>query len=108
LTIDESLARRGAASSIDTAAKAATPGTVAQPAAQAPARVRPHTRLAAAPSAPPAPAPPDPPPTIQVSIGRVEVRAARQPEPAPRQARATSASMSLDEYLRQRNGGGAR
>lgn len=46
-------------------------------------------------------------PTIRVTIGRVEVRAVVQPAPdPPRAAPARSGSiLSLDEYLKQRNGG---
>ena len=46
-------------------------------------------------------------PTIRVTIGRVEVRAIVPPAPAPpRAAPARSGPMiSLDEYLKQRNGG---
>ena len=47
----------------------------------------------------------EPPPTIHVTIGRIEVRAAL---PAAPQARKTGRApvLTLDEYLRQRNGGG--
>jgi hypothetical protein len=79
------------------------PAPLARPATLAPIVVQPQVRRAAVlahESAPP------PAPTIQVTIGRVEVRAARQPEPAARQARGAAAAISLDEYLRQRNGGG--
>jgi hypothetical protein len=49
---------------------------------------------------------PDPPaPTIQVHIGRIEVRATPPlPQPAAK-PRPQPATTSLDEYLRQRNGG---
>jgi hypothetical protein len=45
-------------------------------------------------------------PSIQVSIGRIEVRLT-QPLSAPgrQPSRRTSAVMSLEEYLRQRDGG---
>jgi hypothetical protein len=43
-------------------------------------------------------------PTIQVTIGRVEIRATVAPTPA-RKPPAQAPVMSLDEYLRQRNGG---
>ena len=49
----------------------------------------------------------EPPPTIQVSIGRIEIKAT----PAPTQPRKTPIkppTMSLDEYLHRRNGGGNR
>ncbi|HZD11185.1 MAG TPA: hypothetical protein VE553_07570 [Candidatus Binatia bacterium] len=51
-------------------------------------------------------------PTINVTIGRIEVRAVPAPPPRPpvvrkasRQAPAQPSAMSLDEYLRRRNGG---
>lgn len=43
-------------------------------------------------------------PTINVTIGRVEVRATPAPAPAPRRAESASPRMSLDDYLRRRNG----
>jgi hypothetical protein len=46
------------------------------------------------------------PTTVQVTIGRIEVRAA--PAPPARRRRDTLATMSLEEYLRQRGGGGRR
>lgn len=49
-----------------------------------------------------------PAPTIQVSIGRIEVRATRPPAPALPRERTNPSVMSLDEYLRQRSGGGRR
>jgi hypothetical protein len=61
---------------------------------------------------PAAPAPakpgatPEPPPTIQVHIGRVEVRAIMSPAPPPRpKPPRRGPTLSLDEYLKQRNGG---
>jgi hypothetical protein len=45
-------------------------------------------------------------PTIKVTIGRIEVRAVTPPPvPAPRQRKKTQASLSLDDYLKQRAGG---
>lgn len=44
------------------------------------------------------------PPTIQVTIGRVEIRAMASPAPS-RKTSARSPAMSLEEYLKQRNGG---
>jgi len=44
------------------------------------------------------------PPTINVTIGRVEVRATQAPQPAQRRAESASPRMSLDDYLRRRNG----
>ena len=52
--------------------------------------------------------PVDETPTIHVKIGRVEVRAAGPPAPIskpPRNARSSAQKLSLDEYLKQRNGG---
>lgn len=43
-------------------------------------------------------------PTIQVTIGRIEVRATPPPPPAKKSAPATP-QLSLETYLRQRNGG---
>jgi hypothetical protein len=43
-------------------------------------------------------------PTIQVTIGRIEIRATTASTPA--QPRQTGPRLSLDEYLRRRNGGG--
>lgn len=45
-------------------------------------------------------------PTIHVSIGRVEIRAAHPVAALPRPKPAGPAPMSLDDYLRRRNGGG--
>jgi hypothetical protein len=45
-----------------------------------------------------------PPPTIEVTIGRIEVRAVTPPAPPPRQ-RHEPPRMSLDDYLRARDGG---
>lgn len=49
-----------------------------------------------------------PAPVVQVTIGRIEVRAATPPAPARQAPSRTSPSpsLSLDEYLRRRNGGG--
>lgn len=43
-------------------------------------------------------------PTVQVSIGRIEIRATASHAPS-RKASARSPAMSLNEYLKQRNGG---
>ncbi|MGH7495330.1 MAG: hypothetical protein ACREOO_23465 [bacterium] len=48
---------------------------------------------------------PKPAPTIQVTIGRIEVRAT-PPVTQPQRQRSAPQVMSLDEYLRQRAGGG--
>ncbi|RKH49017.1 hypothetical protein D7Y23_18330 [Corallococcus sp. AB050B] len=47
-----------------------------------------------------------PAPVVQVTIGRIEVRAVTPPAPARPAPARTSPSLSLDEYLRRRNGGG--
>jgi hypothetical protein len=44
------------------------------------------------------------PPTIQVTIGRVEVRASSPPPPPRPQSPRRSSSLSLNDYLQQRNG----
>lgn len=44
-----------------------------------------------------------PTPTIHVSIGRIEIRASQTNSPAPTKPRASN-GMSLDDYLKQRNG----
>jgi hypothetical protein len=44
-------------------------------------------------------------PIIHVTIGRIEVRATPAPAPAARPKSAPTSATSLDEYLRQRNGG---
>lgn len=72
------------------------------------AAIRPVARAAPAfsPSLPPAMAPP--PPTIHVTIGRVEIRAVTTSAPTARTTLpATSPKISLDDYLKQRNGGRA-
>lgn len=46
-----------------------------------------------------------PTPTIQVTIGRIEVRATVAAATPARKTPAKSPAMSLDEYLKQRNGG---
>jgi len=49
---------------------------------------------------------PTEPPVIKVTIGRIEVRAVTPPAPVPPQRiKQTSPVISLDEYLRLRNGG---
>jgi hypothetical protein len=49
---------------------------------------------------------PEPPaPTIQVHIGRIEVRATPPPPQPAAKSRPQPATTSLEEYLRQRNGG---
>jgi len=48
---------------------------------------------------------PTPAPTIQVTIGRIEIRASQSTEKSVAKPRAASTTMSLDDYLKQRNGG---
>jgi hypothetical protein len=47
------------------------------------------------------------PPTIQVRIGRIEVRAITAPPPPPSRSRSAAAAprLSLQDYLKARNGG---
>ncbi len=44
-------------------------------------------------------------PTIQVTIGRIEIRATQTTDKPTAKPRAASTTMSLDDYLKQRNGG---
>ncbi len=44
-------------------------------------------------------------PTIQVTIGRIEVRAITPPVAPAQRSRTPSPTLSLDDYLKQRNGG---
>jgi len=86
-----------------------SPDETTRPIAPAPVVVQPHvTPAPRVEPAAPAPAEPmathKPAPTIQVTIGRIEVRATPPPVPPPKQ-RSTPLVMSLDDYLRQRNGG---
>jgi hypothetical protein len=48
---------------------------------------------------------PQPAPTIQVTIGRIEVRATPAPAASPASKAKPAPVLSLDDYLRQRNGG---
>jgi hypothetical protein len=43
--------------------------------------------------------------TIRVSIGRADARAAAPPSSPPRQTKQPAPKMSLEDYLRARNGG---
>lgn len=62
-----------------------------------------RTRRAPDPLRPAAPAPPV---SIEVTIGRVEVRAVAPPSPPKsHSARRPAPALSLDDYLKQRNGG---
>jgi hypothetical protein len=46
----------------------------------------------------------EPTPTINVTIGRVEVRATHAPQASPRRTESAAPRMSLEDYLRRRNG----
>jgi hypothetical protein len=46
------------------------------------------------------------PPAIHVTIGRVEVRAVMSPSAPPKAASRAARKLSLEDYLKQRNGGG--
>ena len=46
-----------------------------------------------------------PAPVIRVTIGRIDVRAVLPPAQSPRRITSTSPKLTLDEYLKQRNGG---
>ncbi len=48
-----------------------------------------------------------PAPTIQVTIGRIEIRATQLADKSTTKPRSVSTTMSLDDYLKQRNGGKA-
>ncbi|MDT4331503.1 hypothetical protein ACQE3E_13830 [Methylomonas sp. MED-D] len=48
---------------------------------------------------------PTPAPTIQVTIGRIEIRATQTSEKSAAKPRPAQATMSLDDYLKQRDGG---
>lgn len=54
---------------------------------------------------PPVTPPPEPAPTIQITIGRIEVRATPPPPAKVEQKQPRTPVLSLDDYLRQRNGG---
>lgn len=43
-------------------------------------------------------------PTIRVSIGRIEVRAVSEPLPPPKKRASVQPKLTLDDYLRKRNG----
>jgi hypothetical protein len=75
------------------------------PTQPAPVIARPHSRPYLEPAPPPTTcSTARPAPTIQVTIGRLEVRTTPPPLP-PSKERSTPLVMSLDDYLRQRNGG---
>ena len=86
------------------ALRPADPSPRSTPAQFSPGAVVAHPRAertAPLPFAPPAPAPP----TIQVTIGRIEVRATLPTVPSsPAKRSSAPAVMSLDEYLRRRDG----
>jgi hypothetical protein len=71
-------------------------------------RPQPNGKLERGPREPDVPAQEPPAPTIRVNIGRIEVRAIMPPPtpPARREMPARSSpTLSLDDYLKQRNGG---
>ncbi|MCL4266854.1 MAG: hypothetical protein KJ069_26980 [Anaerolineae bacterium] len=49
--------------------------------------------------------PAEPTPTVQITIGRIEVRATPPPPAKAEKKQPSAPMMSLDDYLRQRNGG---
>lgn len=49
--------------------------------------------------------PPEPAPTVQITIGRIEVRATPPPPAKAAQKQPRTPVLSLEDYLRQRNGG---
>lgn len=76
----------------------------------APGVVRPqlNDELERGPREPRVAAPEPPAPTIRVAIGRIEVRAITRPPAPPTQRTAPArpgSALSLDDYLKQRNGG---
>jgi len=83
-------------------------GVLQPPKPAASAEARPFTEVRPATAQPSAPreerAQTQTPPTIEVTIGRIEVRAVTPPAPPPRQRREPP-RMSLDDYLRARDGG---
>ena len=84
------------------------PPTVASPVMPRIVRPRSDGHLERGSREPRVAAPEPPAPTIRVAIGRIEVRAITPP-PTPPAQRTTPArpspALSLDEYLKQRNGG---
>jgi hypothetical protein len=54
----------------------------------------------------PAPAPAAVPAAINVTIGRIEIRATPAMSPPRRSAARAGPQLSLEDYLRSRNGGG--
>lgn len=54
---------------------------------------------------PPMPSAETPAPSVSVSIGRVEIRTAQPSAPPSRASRPSAPKVSLDDYLRGRNGG---
>lgn len=101
------------AAAVAPARRAADAAAVPHPAAPRPApatvaaAAAGTARRAAAPSLAPAAAP-APLPPIEVTIGRVEIRAVAPAAAPARPVRAGGPRLSLDDYLRQRGGGGPR
>jgi hypothetical protein len=94
--------RPEAASEVQPAAPARV---VAQPQVAIASAARPAALDAAAAGRLKAQQEPLPAPTIHVTIGRIEVRATPAPASAPPSRPKPAPTMSLDDYLRQRNGG---
>ncbi|MBX3057990.1 MAG: hypothetical protein KF770_16105 [Anaerolineae bacterium] len=93
---------------------AAAPVGVPEPASQPttdPAAIRPEQikpfipANGRAPHHPPPVTPPEPAPTVHITIGRIEVRATPPPPAKAAQKQPRTPVLSLDDYLRQRNGG---
>ena len=117
--------RPAAADAFDWQSSHHAPTAEEQPSANKPSRGQseassqsspePRGTIVAQPRVTPAPAPsnksehreipPESPPMIHVTIGRIEVRAVASSEPVKPRVAAKSHSPSLDDYLRERNGG---
>jgi hypothetical protein len=69
-----------------------------------PASIRPR-RTAESPDLPLRQASSNEPPAIHISIGRIEVRAVMPQKTTPKITSPSAAKLSLEDYLKQRNGG---
>jgi hypothetical protein len=83
------------------------PPVTAAPAAIRPEQIKPFIPAngRSANHQPPVTPPPEPAPTVQITIGRIEVRATPPPPAKAEQKQPRTPVLSLDDYLRQRNGG---
>jgi hypothetical protein len=83
------------------------PLVTAAPAAIRPEQIKPFIPAngRSANHQPPVTPPPEPAPTVQITIGRIEVRATPPPPAKAEQKQPRTPVLSLDDYLRQRNGG---